>query len=106
MGFFNDIARAEREAEQIFGTTFTFADDVDQRPFRCVLDKVDKAALSVGEINQDVDATAQISASQLDAALLVPVDGTELLIGNERFVVLSMAMPTESAYAVTLKNLD
>lgn len=106
MGFFEDIARAEREAEQIFGTTFHFAEDVEQRPFRCVLDKVDRAALSVGEVNQDVDATAQISAAQLDEALLVPVDGTELVIGGERFVVLSMSMPTESAYTVTLKNLD
>jgi hypothetical protein len=106
MGFFEDIARAEREAEKVFGTPFKFEEDAAARVFRCVFDPVNRSALSVGEVNQDIDAEAHISSAQLDAAALVPVIGTVLLVEGRRYVVLSMTMPTGTAYLVTLKGLE
>ena len=105
MGFFEDIARAEREAERVMGTGFTFEEDGEAGPFRCVLDMVNRSALSVGEINQDIDATAEISMEQLDDATLVPTEGTILVIGPRRFVVLSLSS-TQSAYSVSLKLME
>lgn len=105
MGFFEDIARAEREGERVMGTEFAFEEDGDAGPFRCVLEIVNRSALSVGEINQDIDATADISMAQLDDAALVPTEGTILVIGPNRFVVLSLSS-TQSAYAVSLKLMD
>lgn len=87
------------------GTAFRFEEAPDDGPFRCVLEMVNRSALDVGEINQDIDASAQISMQQLDDAALVPTEGTILVVGSRRFVVLSTAA-TESCYTVTLKTMD